>query len=284
MLPVKKLYIDSKFRTADSKSTSSFSIDLKESLTMPDNALFFVDDVVIPHSWYLINSNNRKLYLRIFGAAGQTADRLYVVELDEGNYDGEGLANHVAKKIRFGLTPNIYDEYTLLATANYDPGLNIITLWIVSDGNYTGASPTWKILSDAEINAYYGETITSRTSANKVLGITDLTTPIYNNTTPLLTKQVNFQPTSYVTIRSPNLGTFMTLDSNGGRTIIKKVPVSSERGQNIIDNSHANDPLDCSRMTLRNMELIITDESGNELDLGGQNISFTINFLLGPKQ
>ena len=266
MLPVKKLYIDSKFRTADSRSTSSFTIDLKESLTMPDDALFIVDDVVIPHSWYLINSNNRKLYLRIFGAAGQTADRLYVVELDEGNYDGEGLANHVAKKIRFGLTPNIYDEYTLLATANYDPGLNIITLWIVSDGNYTGASPTWRILSDAEINTYYGETITSRTSANKVLGITDLTTPLYTNTTPLLTKQVNFQPTSYVTIRSPNLGTFMTLDSNGGRTIIKKVPVSSERGQNIIDNSHANDPLDCSRMTLRNLEFFITDESGNELE------------------
>ena len=118
----------------------------------------------------------------------------------------------------------------------------------------------------------------------RFLGITDLTTTLYTNTTPLLTKQVNFQPTSYVTIRSPNLGTFMTLDSNGGRTIIKKVPVSSERGQNIIDNSHSNDPLDCSRMTLRNMEFIITDESGNELDLGGQNISFTIIFLLGPKQ
>ena len=98
MLPVKKLYIDSKFRTADSRSTSSFTIDLKESLTMPDDALFFVDDVVIPHSWYLINSNDRKVFLRIFSAAGQTADRLHVVELDEGNYDGEGLANIISRK------------------------------------------------------------------------------------------------------------------------------------------------------------------------------------------
>ena len=97
MLPIKKLYIDSKFRTADSKSTSNFNIDLKESLTMPDDAFFFIDDVIIPHSWYLINANNKKVYLRIFGAAGQTADRLHVIELDEGNYDGEGLANHLAK-------------------------------------------------------------------------------------------------------------------------------------------------------------------------------------------
>ena len=99
MLPIEKLFIDSKFRTADSRSTSSFTIDLKESLTMPDDALFFVDDVVIPHSWYLINSNNSKVYLRIFGAAGQPADRLHVIQLDEGNCDGEGLATHIAKKI-----------------------------------------------------------------------------------------------------------------------------------------------------------------------------------------
>ncbi len=105
MVPVKKLYIDSKFRTADSRSTSSFTIDLKESLTMPDDALFFVDDVVIPHRWYLINSNSRKVFLRIFGAAGQTADRLHVVELDEGNYAGEGLASHLAKKSDLVLLP-----------------------------------------------------------------------------------------------------------------------------------------------------------------------------------
>ena len=114
MLPIKKLYIDSKFRTADSKSTSNFNIDLKESLTMPDDAFFFIDDVIIPHSWYLINANNKKVYLRIFGAAGQTADRLHVIELDEGNYDGEGLANHLAKKSDLVQLPLFLQNFNFL--------------------------------------------------------------------------------------------------------------------------------------------------------------------------
>ena len=112
------------------------------------------------------------------------------------------------------------------------------------------------------------------------MGNGNFITTIYNDSTAYESNVLNFQPTSYVTIRSPNLGTFMTLDSNGGRTIIKKVPIMTERGQNIVDNSHGNDPLDCSRMTIRNVDFLITDEVGNELDLGNQNVSFTIIFLM----
>ena len=50
----KKLYIDSKARTPDSRSTTDFSIDLVESLTMPEGAAFQVCDVLIPHTWYLV--------------------------------------------------------------------------------------------------------------------------------------------------------------------------------------------------------------------------------------
>ena len=62
MLPVKKLYIDSKARTKDSKSTTDFSIDLVESLSMPEGAAFQVCDVLIPHTWYLVDENHCKLY------------------------------------------------------------------------------------------------------------------------------------------------------------------------------------------------------------------------------
>ena len=40
MLPVKKIYVDSKARTSESQSTSNFVIDLKESFTMPDDTVF----------------------------------------------------------------------------------------------------------------------------------------------------------------------------------------------------------------------------------------------------
>ena len=60
MLPVKKLYIDSKAKTVDSKSTSNFAIDLVESLPMPPDCTFIVADVMIPHTWYLISPNQNR--------------------------------------------------------------------------------------------------------------------------------------------------------------------------------------------------------------------------------
>ena len=66
MLPIKKIYIDSKFRTPDSISSSNFKYDLPESFLMPDNCGFYVCDVCIPHSWYTIEITiNNTLYLQV---------------------------------------------------------------------------------------------------------------------------------------------------------------------------------------------------------------------------
>ena len=66
MLPIKKIYIDSKHRTKDSLSSSHFKYDLPESFLMPDKCGFYVCDVCIPHSWYTIGPGiNDRFYLCI---------------------------------------------------------------------------------------------------------------------------------------------------------------------------------------------------------------------------
>ena len=40
MLPLKKIYIDSRDRTVDSKSASNFKIELPNTVQMPDNTVF----------------------------------------------------------------------------------------------------------------------------------------------------------------------------------------------------------------------------------------------------
>ena len=45
-----------------------------------------------------------------------------------------------------------------------------------------------------------------------------------------------------------------------------------------------NDPLDCAKLSLRSLEFTLTVEAGNELDLGGQNVSFTIVFSVKPNE
>ena len=62
MLPLKKIYIDSRDRTPDSRSASNFKIELQQTVQMPDNTVFYVTDVCIPNVWNTIEENfNDKL-------------------------------------------------------------------------------------------------------------------------------------------------------------------------------------------------------------------------------
>ena len=51
MLPIKKIYVDSRHKTEDSISDSNFKFPLPFVLTMPHNATFFISDICIPHIW-----------------------------------------------------------------------------------------------------------------------------------------------------------------------------------------------------------------------------------------
>ena len=56
MLPIKKIYIDSRNRTADSVDASNFKIQLPYTIEMAENTIFSVTDVCIPHVYKLIEA------------------------------------------------------------------------------------------------------------------------------------------------------------------------------------------------------------------------------------
>jgi hypothetical protein len=64
MLPIKKLYIDSRYKTADSVSDSNF--ELPQSIHMPHNPVFYVTDLCIPNVWRTVETGvNDKIYISI---------------------------------------------------------------------------------------------------------------------------------------------------------------------------------------------------------------------------
>mgnify|MGYP003339117199 FL=1 len=80
MLPIKKIYIDSRFKSADSRSDSDFYVTLPQNMLMPDGCGFYLDDISIPVSWYTIGKDiNDRLYYRVNGNEG-------FVVVPEGNY------------------------------------------------------------------------------------------------------------------------------------------------------------------------------------------------------
>ena len=95
-LPIKKIYIDTKFKTHNSISNSHFNVELPMSVTFPDNSVFYIDDVSIPHSWCVIESGiNDRLFI-YSEQVGKPSNHLYnVVPIDPGNYIGTDLAKHI---------------------------------------------------------------------------------------------------------------------------------------------------------------------------------------------
>ena len=66
MLPIKKIYIDSRFSTSDSISNSNFKIQLNRSISLPKNTVFYIENFVCCHSFYTIESGiNDSLYMKI---------------------------------------------------------------------------------------------------------------------------------------------------------------------------------------------------------------------------
>ena len=94
MLPIKKLYIDSRWKTSNSKSDTDFSIQLPQNYHMPKNTVFFIDHVCIPVSWYSVQKGgNNKFYFKIGMSTLQS------IEIPENNYKADTLVAELAKAI-----------------------------------------------------------------------------------------------------------------------------------------------------------------------------------------
>lgn len=113
-LPINK-YIDATYKTADSVSNADFKIELQQTLSFPDNSVFCIDDVSIPHSWCVIEKDtNAILYIQIM-PNNSLLDKVYPIKIDPGNYNGNDLANELTRKSNIVINniPNASNFFTI---------------------------------------------------------------------------------------------------------------------------------------------------------------------------
>ena len=68
------IYIYSRHCTYDYSSRSDFNIDLPVNITLPANTAFYITDITIPVSWYMIEAGrNNCLYYRMRGLNAEIA-------------------------------------------------------------------------------------------------------------------------------------------------------------------------------------------------------------------
>ena len=197
--PVKKIYIDSKFRRHDSVSTSNFKTELPYTVKINDNTIFYVDDVCIPHSWHTVETGvNDKLYLRLISSSINTD---YVLTLTPQSYNGVQLATEIAVQIT-----NLFISYTPTCAYN---------------------SQTQRISLSVAVSVWAGGSVSSSYDVNSLDSVNELLTYTSNISTagtPSIPVQLylNLQPIRNVYMRSPNISSFNTIGCNGESSISKK--------------------------------------------------------------
>ena len=214
-LSIRKIYVDSRFKTADSYSDPQFEFQLKESVQLPDKCVCFVDDVVIPHSWYNVEENNKCLYVRRFqnGTASLNTDRVIALEVQNHTFDS--LKNALQSSLDAAFGSGVF-------TVTKNDRSGIITIAIETQSEV-------KVFTDAELqgsNDWSGASYDSSNlmSANEVLGV-------------LTPQQGTSVKTSHnIYLSSPTLSSYSTLGPRGENNIIKKVPVTSDYGSMIFDS------------------------------------------------
>jgi len=281
MLPLKKIYIDSRDRTPDSKSSSNFKIELPYTVQMPENTIFFVTDVCIPHVWTTVEEDkNDRLYLYYRTTSGHLPVQLAtkseswrVVTLTPRNYNLSTLATEIQTQLNDALDSNAKSFTSFIVTS--DATSFSITISLSSTSNCY-----FKLYTDSEVRSssinWIGGSVDPYNvkSANDVL---KLVSPM-DETTSITSGFVNLNQIHNVYLTSPNLGSFDTIASFSNN-IIKKIPVTADYGQMILDQFiSTNDFLDCSRQTLKTLEFHLRDGRGNEINLHGMYITFSLVF------
>ena len=89
---------------------------------------------------------------------------------------------------------------------------------------------------------------------NEIISNLDNTSIRYNAVAPYMSGYLNLQPFNNIYIHASNLGNYNSIGCQNERTIVKKVPVSADRGMQIFDQCVLmNDYNDCSGQTVKNI-------------------------------
>ena len=147
MLPIKKIYIDSRQKTADSASHSDFSVDLPTTYLMPDDTGFYVEDICLPVSWWTIEEGVNDMLLWGLQIETTQLGTYTQSQIPAGNYTTEELGTAMAKQMngQFSSTAPRFQSVYVKATNS------IIIKWLDS---YIGTNVTsyFRIFTNSDAN------------------------------------------------------------------------------------------------------------------------------------
>jgi len=148
-IPFKKIYIDSKYATPDSISTSRFKVQLPQTCQLPDNCVFYLCDVCIPHSWTTFEEGyNDTLYIMTVNSEALLPELTYsgyIVRLAANNYTPTTFATEVQTRLQQSVSGSFLVS---VDSTSANSGISI---------QNAAVNVQWKLLTDDDLqtNRYF---------------------------------------------------------------------------------------------------------------------------------
>ena len=262
------MYIDTRFITSDYVSDSDFDVELPLSINIPDKCICYIDDIVLPVSWTMIDSRNHYVYLGL--RIGVTIHELRV-QIPNGNYNGVTFSNALQTVINSVLTP-----YSTPVEVTYDNINDKVTITLHDEREDKVGELEIAILDDGFAATLYKITLAEVRSINGVLMLKH-TAVLY----PSISKQfyLDMHTTHNLYLTSTSLGSFDTISTFNCDCIIKKIPVRYNYNEMLFDSAAAGyDYLDVGRKTISRIDFKLLDSMGHVVELNGNHWSFSLVF------
>ena len=270
---MQKIYIDSRFRTAGSKSESDFNVELPRSFNVPDGVVAHIDDIVIPVSWSTIDERNNTGYVA-FSCYGTMHDK--TITFDSKNYTGELFATALQQKLIdavAGFTHNNIPVEPILSCA-YDPLENILTITLTNKPDAAFDGFKMEFYTDDKLRTIFH--LNSPNSINTIIRNTAFKYIVQGSPHKCYLDLFN---TRNLYLTSSALCGYDTVSNFGMDTIIKKIPCTAPYNKMIFQSSGSTlDGLDVSKRTLRVLDFKLVDSSFRTIPLQGNHFSFSIVF------
>ena len=305
-IEIRKCYIDSRDRLPGG-SPSDFQVELPQQVNLPKNAVAYVGEFQVPHSWWSITANvNTALYLieRWEEASGAQQTRFTTVHLEPQNYDAHALATEMQTKVRAATRIPGNIVWTIV----HQEATNSIKFTLAA-GSTTGAS--FKVVPDsvlknfafhqAAVHAVYSGAnydVDNPQSVNELIGFHGDSVAIAGEYLALLTASIwtgldSVWNTGHIDVRhrhslylhSSTLGTYSHIGPLGSRTCLRRIPVTSSLFGDIVvsESTHHLDWIDVGGQSLRTLDFQLRDGRGKIVDLqGGAGMSFSLLFSEKP--
>ena len=276
---LKKIYVDSRYKTSNSNNESDFSIELPRSFNVPDGVVAHIDDIVIPACWTTVDERNPNCYFGIFVGV-DSAELSFTIPTK--NYDGIEFATVLAQKFNAAIAAPQYANFVVSAT--YDLLQNILVISLTdsrSASAKTLAPVTIQIRTDEVLqNPPAGSGITQRSNPRTINTILRTTVDTRITESTPWRCFLDLHPTRNLYLCSAALASYDTVSNFGNDTIIKKIPCAAGFNKLLVQMSGSTlDGLNVSKRSLRYIDFKLVDTNNHIVPLQGNHFSFSIVFV-----